>query len=386
MVTIMSKKSRREYLISIKKRYESSGKLEKKTILNEFCSCCGYNRKYAIRILNCTVNQKPAEKLIRKKKYDNEELKNYLLKTWKASNLPCGKRLKPIINIWLPKYIESGGKLTKENLQLLETISAATIDRILKPIRHRYKKKGLSTTKPGSIIRDLIPIRTNQCDEKRIGYLEADTVAHCGNNVAGMFTYSLNMVDIATGWSIQRAMWGKGEYGVLESLKTIEGTLPFKIKGFDSDNGSEFLNWPLLKYFKHRKSPVTYTRSRSYHKNDNAHIEGKNWTLIRQYLGYERFDNPKIVKLLNDFYRTEWYYFINFFLTSSKLIKKERVGSKIVKKYDKPQTPYERLLKFKEIDKDVKEVLRLQFKKLNPYDLEKQIQKKIGKIYALIWR
>jgi hypothetical protein len=386
MVTIMSKKSRREYLISIKKRYESSGKLEKKTILNEFCSCCGYNRKYAIRILNCTVNQKPAEKLIRKKKYDNEELKNYLFKTWKASNLPCGKRLKPIIDIWLPKYIESGGKLTKENLQLLETISAATIDRILKPIRHRYKKKGLSTTKPGSIIRDLIPIRTNQCDEKRIGYLEADTVAHCGNSVAGMFTYSLNMVDIATGWSIQRAMWGKGEYGVLEALKTIEGTLPFKIKGFDSDNGSEFLNWPLLKYFKHRKSPVTYTRSRSYHKNDNAHIEGKNWTLIRQYLGYERFDNPKIVKLLNDFYRTEWYYFINFFLTSSKLIKKERVGSKILKKYDKPQTPYERLLKFKEIDKDVKEVLRLQFKKLNPYDLEKQIQKKIGKIYALIWR
>jgi len=162
-----------------------------------------------------------------------------------------------------------------------------------------------------------------------------------------MFTYSLNMVDIATGWSIQRAMWGKGEYGVLEALRTIEGTLPFKIKGFDSDNGSEFLNWPLLRYFKNRKFPVTYTRSRSYHKNDNAHIEGKNWTLIRQYLGYERFDNPKIVKLLNEFYMTEWYYFINFFLPSSKLVHKERIGSKITKKYDKPQTPLERILRSK---------------------------------------
>ncbi len=382
----MSKKSRREYLISIKKRYESSGKLEKKTMLNEFCSCCGYNRKYAIRILNCTVSQKAVEKFIRKKKYDNEELKNYIFKTWQASNLPCGKRLEPIIKIWLPKYIESGERLTKENQQLLEEISAATIDRILKPIRYRYKKRGLSTTKPGSKIRDMIPIRTNQYDEKRIGYLEADTVAHCGTSIAGMFAYSVNMVDIATGWSIQRGMWGKGEYGVLEALKTIEGTLPFKIKGFDSDNGSEFLNWSLFKYFKHRKPPVTYTRSRPYHKNDNAHIEGKNWMLIRQYLGYERFDNPKIVNLLNELYRTEWYFFINFFLPSSKLIKKERIGSKIVKKYDKPQTPYERLLKCKEIDKDVKEVLRLQFKKLNPYNLEKQIQGKIRKIFALIWR
>ncbi len=214
-------------------------------------------------------------------------------------------------------------KTNEENIKLLLKISAATIDRLLKPIRHRYKKRGLSTTKPGSVIKEFIPIRTNQWDETRPAYLEADTVAHCGHSVAGMFTYSVNMVDLATGWSIQRAMWGKGEYGVLEALRTIEGTLPFKIKGFDSDNGSEFLNWPLLRYFKNRKFPVTYTRSRSYHKNDNAHIEGKNWTLIRQYLGYERFDNPKIVKLLNEFYMTEWYYFINFFLPSSKLVHKE---------------------------------------------------------------
>ncbi len=384
MVTIMSKKSRKEYLISIKKRYESSSKLEKKSILDEFCKSCDYNRKYAIRILNNTENQKSDQTYIRKKKYDNEELKDYILKTWKSSNLPCGKRLKPIIKIWLPKYLESGERLTSENIKLLMEISAATIDRIIKPLRHRYKKRGLSTTKPGSILKELIPIRTNQWDETRLGFIEADTVAHCGNSIAGMFVYSVNMVDIATGWSIQRAMWGKGEHGVLEALKTIECTLPFKIRGFDSDNGNEFLNWPILKYFKHRKFPVAYTRSRAYHKNDNAHIEGKNWTLIRQYLGYERFENPQLVKLLNEFYMNEFYYFINFFLPSSKLFEKKRIGSKILKKYDKPQTPLERLLNSEEINKDVKEVLRIQFKKLNPYKLEKQIQEKLRKIFALI--
>ncbi len=384
MVTIMSKESRREYLISIKKRYKTSSRTDKKTILDEFCNSCGYNRKYAIRVLNIKKKVKPIGIIERRKKYDNEELKSFIIKTWKASNLPCGKRLKPIIKIWLPKYIDSGEVISNEAKELLQQISAATIDRILKPIRHRFKKRGLSTTRPGSIIKNLIPLSTNQWDETRPGYLEADTVAHCGNSIAGMFVYTVNMVDIATGWSIQRAMWGKGEHGVLEALKTIESTLPFQIKGFDSDNGSEFLNWRLLKYFKHRKFPVTYTRSRSYHKNDNAHIEGKNWTLIRQYLGYARFENPKLVNLLNEFYMADFYNFINFFLPSSKLIIKERIGSKIVKRYDKPQTPYERLLKSKGIEKDVKEVLRLQFKKLNPYKLEKQIQEKLRKIFALI--
>lgn len=380
----MSKNTRREYLLSLRKRYNSSSKQEKKKILDEFSTNCGYNRKYSIRILNGKLNTESPEKRVRQKKYDSEELRDYIIKTWKASNLPCSKRLKPIINIWLPKFIESGERLTNETIKLLHEISAATIDRILKPIRHRYKKRGLSTTKPGSILKELIPIRTNQWDETRPGYLEADTVAHCGTSIAGMFVYSVNMLDIATGWSIQRATWGKGEMGVLEALKNIEGTLPFRIKGFDCDNGSEFLNWQMLKYFKHRKFPVEYTRSRSYHKNDNAHIEGKNWTLIRQYFGYERFDNPEIVKQLNELYSTEWYYFVNLFLPSSKLMEKKRIGSKIIKKYDKPKTPYERLLLTKEINKDVKEVLKVQFKKLNPYKLEKQIQEKIRNIFALL--
>jgi len=270
MVTLMCKNSRRKYLLSIAKRYKPSGKLEKKNILDEFCNTCGYNRKYAIRLLNSKDRKKKLKKFGRPKKYEGEEFRKFLLKTWKASNLPCGKRLKPIIKIWLPKYLESGENLSLETIKILMDVSAATIDRIFKPIRYWYKKRGLCTTKPGSIIRQLVPIKTNQWDENRPGFLEADTVEHCGTSVAGMFVYTVNMVDISSGWSIQRAVWGKGETGVLEALKNMEMTLPFKIRGFDSDNGGEFLNYQMLKYFKHRKFPVDYTRARAYHKNDNA--------------------------------------------------------------------------------------------------------------------
>ncbi len=272
----MGKNSRKEYLFSIRKRYKSLGKSEKKKILDEFCINCGYNRKYAIRILNQQIECSRKKKLGTPKKYDNPGIKEFLITTWKASNLACSRRLKSIITLWLPMYSE---RLTIEEVKLLKEISASTIDRIFKPIRNRYKKRGLSTTKPGSIIKELIPIRTNQWDESRVGYLEADTVAHCGNSTSGMFAYTVNMVDVASGWSIQRAVWGKGEAGVLDAIQNIETILPFKMRGFDCDNGSEFLNWHLLKYFKHRALPVEYTRSRAYHKNDNAHIEGKNWTL-----------------------------------------------------------------------------------------------------------
>jgi hypothetical protein len=200
----------------------------------------------------------------------------------------------------------------------------------MQPWRTKYSKRGLSTTKPGTILKKHIPVKTKQWDEEKPGFLEADTVAHCGDSVAGMFVYTLNCVDIATGWNQQRALWGKGEQGVLQAIQNIEKTLPFDILGFDCDNGSEFLNWHLLRYFSKRKQPIKFTRSRAYHKNDNAHIEGKNWTHIRQYLGYQRFDNIELVDLLNDLYTKEWNLYFNFFIPSVKLINKVRDGSKII--------------------------------------------------------
>lgn len=381
----MSKNARKEYLESIRLRYLQSDKSQKALILDEFCKNCGYNRKYAIRILNKAINQEPGchRRPGRPVEYDNAEMKEFLKMTWKAANLPCSKRLKAMIPIWLPKYEQTYGFLSDEAEKLARNISPATIDRLLGGIRRRYNKRGFSTTKPGGIIKEFVPIKTDQWDETRPGFLEADTVAHCGSSMAGMYVFSLDMVDIATGWTFQRALWGKGEKGVLEAMKDIESIIPFRILGFDSDNGSEFLNWHLLKYFKHRPNPVQYTRSRPYHKNDNAHVEEKNWTHIRQYLGYQRFDKPEIVRLLNNLYTKGWYKFMNFFLPSVKLISKERIGSRIVKKHDEPKTPFQRIIESAYIANEIKNELKREFKKLNPYVLEREIKQKIKQIMEI---
>jgi len=176
----------------------------------------------------------------------------------------------------------------------MNSLSSATIDRLMAPMRGKARKYGLCTTKPGSLLKQHIPIATYQWDKTRPGFLEADTIAYYGTSTEGMFVFTVNCVDIATGWREQRAVWGKGEKGVLEALKDIEQKLPFLILGFDCDNGSEFLNWHLHKYFTKRKNPVSYTRSRPYHKNDIAHVEEKNWTIARQYIGYQRLEKPHL--------------------------------------------------------------------------------------------
>jgi hypothetical protein len=273
--------------------------------------------------------------------------------------------------------------LSKKNEKLLREISSATIDRILKKFRGKYKKRGLCTTRPGSIIRELIPIKTDQWDEKRPGNIEVDLVAHCGTSVSGDYINTLNVVDIATGWTSQRAVWGKGEFNTFKAMREIELTLPFKIKSFDSDNGKEFLNYRLIKYFKHRTEPVHFTRARAYNKNDNSHIEEKNWTIVRQYIGYDRLDKTAQLEMLNNLYREKLNYFINYFLPSVKLISKQRIGARIKKKYDKPKTPFQKLFESKYIDRDKKlELLRI-FDRLNPFKLQESIKKGISSIVKL---
>lgn len=289
----------------------------------------------------------------------------------------CSKRLKSTIPLWLSHY---KAELSEESRELLLKISASTIDRILEPIRNKYKRLGLATTKPGSLIKKQVPIKTNQWDERKPGFIEADTVAHCGNSIAGQFAYTVNTVDIATGWIESRAIWGKGQKGCFEAIMSIEESLPFKIRGFDSDNGGEFLNWHLLSYFTKRKKPVEYTRSRSYQKNDNAHIEGKNWTHIRQYLGYMRFDDPIIVNLMNDLYENEWSYFFNFFIPSVKLISKERIDAKHIRKHDMPKTPLERLLECGKLKRNEKQRLIKISKSIDPFKLQKIVEMKIKNI------
>jgi len=199
----------------------------------------------------------------------------------------------------------------------------------------------------------------------------------------GTFVYTIDTVDIATGWTEQRAVWGKGEQAVMEQIKNIESALPFTLLGFDSDNGSEFLNHHLLRHFQHRKKPVQFTRSRSYHKDDNAHVEQKNWTHVREWLGYHRFDRQEFVPLLNNLYTSEWRLFHNFFCPSMKLISKNRVASKTIKVYDRPKTPFQRLLDSPHIPNTVKQSLTKQFQGLNPFLLRQAMENQMRMIFNL---
>lgn len=376
----MSNKAKKEYLLEIRKRYFSSSKAEKKIILDEFCKVCGYNRKYAIRLINSNQNKNDKlKKPGRPKKYNHPDILAFLKQLWICSNLVCSKRLKVMIPLWLPFYQKP---LSVQTKSLLLSISPATIDRVLSKIKRKYKKFGLSTTKPGSLLKKHIPIKTNQWDQSRPGFIEADTVAHCGSSVSGSFIYTVNLTDIATGWTESRATWGKGKTGVFEAIKDIEASLPFKILGFDSDNGNEFLNAFLLSYLTKRK--IQFTRSREYQKNDNAHIEQKNWTHIRQYLGYHRFDNPQILPLLNQLYANDWSLFFNFFLPNTKLIEKRRVGSKIIKIHDLPKTPLQRILESQFIKSSTKKKLTKLFNSLNPFLLQKSIKEQITTILNLL--
>jgi len=381
----MSPRSKREYVDAVHRRYKNASRSERTIILNELCATCGYNRKYAIRLLRGFkrfTKPKP-RKRGKPAVYQKDDILVPLRRIWLEANLPCSKRLQVILPLWLPGYGQYFGQLSEEVTNALLSISPATIDRLLKPVRIQYKKRGRSTTKPGTLLRKQIPILTNQWNESRPGFLEADTVAHCGESLSGMFAYTIDTVDIATTWTEQRATWGKGETGVLKQIEDIEKALPFPLLGFDSDNGSEFLNRTLFKHFTKRKHPVQFTRSRAYHKDDNAHVEQKNWTHVRQWLGYQRLDNPLTVPLLNDLYRREWRTFHNFFCPSVKLLDKQRVGSKTIKRYDSPKTPYQRVLESPHIPQETKNAMTKYLETLNPFLLKKTIEEKLKKISSL---
>lgn len=252
----MSPQSKQEYFEALHKRYNETSRKEKTVIIDEYYAVCGYHRKHAIRRLKGYKRfTKPKQKKRGKPSvYKKEAIISPLKQIWLTANLPCSKRLKAIIPAWLPKYNEYFGQLAEDVNKALPAISPSTIDRILKPVRIQYQKRERSTTKPGTLLKKQIPINTNQWDQACPGFLEADTVAHCGDSLLGMFAYTIDFVDIATGWTEQRAVWGKGEKGVLEQIKDVEKMLPFPLLGFDSDNGSEFLNYHLFRHFTERKA------------------------------------------------------------------------------------------------------------------------------------
>jgi hypothetical protein len=376
--------SRREYLEAIRNRYRKASRKEKSIILSEFCATCGYNRKYAIRLLRkkplSATNRKPGPAFL----YDKESLLVPLKRIWFATDQMCSKKLKAAIPLWLPFYEEEYDPLPPNVRQKILDMSPATIDRLLKPLRAIYKK-GRCSTKPGTLLKNQIPIKTHNWDVTRPGYFEADTVAHCGNSMAGDFVFSLTFTDIFSGWTENRAVWCKGSQGVLRQVKNIEERIAFPILGFDCDNGSEFLNHHLVSYFTDRpKAPVQFTRSRPYRKNDNAFVEQKNWTHVRQLLGYDRFDNPDLVPVINDLYVNEWSLFTNYFCPTLKLKEKQRINSRYSKKYEAPQTPYQRILDSVDVSNEAKGTLVAVYNSLNPFKLKRKIDDKLKSIFHIV--
>lgn len=373
--------SKKEYLEKIRWRYRHSGKRGKSKILDEFCAVCSYERKYAIKLLGrnrSRILKRPGPK----PKYGAEVL--VVLKTiWLAADQMCSKRLKSALELWLPYYEQSYGVLELDLREKLLQLSRGTIDRLLKAVRVKYRGKGLCGTKPGSLLKNQIPIRTDNWDIMTPGFMEADTVAHCGESMAGSFIWSITFTDIFSSWTENRAVWNKGAQGVITQVNDIEDKLPFELFGFDCDNGSEFLNHHLWSYFVDRKKPVQFTRSRAYKKNDNAHVEQKNWTHVRQLLGYDRFEKPQIVDLLNDLYTKECSAYQNFFCPSVKLVEKKRIGSKYQKRYDAPQTPYQRLLGAGTLSEEKILKLAQTFAQLNPFDLKTAIERKLKVIFHI---
>jgi hypothetical protein len=375
--------TRREYLAAIRNRYRKASRKEKSIILGEFCATCGYNRKYAIRLLRKKDGDPSHRKPGPAFRYDKELLLVPLKRIWFATDQMCSKKLKAALPLWLPFYEGEFAPLLPDTRQKLLDMSPATIDRLLKPLRAIYKK-GRCSTKPGTLLKNQIPIKTHNWDVTRPGYFEADTVAHCGNSIAGDYVFSLTFTDIFTGWTENRAVWGKGSQGVLRQIRDIEEKIAFPILGFDCDNGSEFLNHHLVRYFTVRpKTPVQFTRSRPYRKNDNAFVEQKNWTHVRQLLGYDRFDNPDLVPLVNDLYVNEWSLFNNYFCPTLKLKEKQRINSRYIKKYEPPQTPYQRLLDSVDVSNEAKRTLETVYISLNPFKLKRKIDDKLKAIFHL---
>ncbi len=314
----MSKNEKFAYRKRIKMRYDRGSKEEKSRILEEFCEVCSYNRKYAIRLLNGPFvwsTKKPG----RVSKYEEPGFLKVLKQLWFDTDQLCSKKLKRVLPEWEGFFEQEHGQIPEEIREKLYAISPATIDRVLKPTRVKYGK-GRSGTKPGTLLRTQIPIRTDFWDATCPGYLEADTVAHCGISLAGDFIWSLTITDIYSGWTECRAVWNKGAHGVIEQIKDIEQSLTFPMLAFDSDNGSEFLNFHLVKYFCERKTVVPFTRSRPYHKNDNAHVEQKNWSHVRQLLGYQRLGNPECLSFINHLYKNVWSAYQNHFIPTFKLL------------------------------------------------------------------
>lgn len=380
---MMSLKSKSELLEVVRPRYLKASKFEKQKILDEFTSAAGYHRKHAIRVLK---NQVQVQNHLNRKTKTYKtiyrgEVVQALEQIWEIYGQICSKRLQP----FLPEAVKvlercKEIELSKDTKELLLKISSASIDRCLRPIRIK-SPHGLSTTKPGSLLKNLIPVRTfTEWDEERPGFMEIDLVAHCGNTPEGQYLNTLTCTDISTGWTDVTALPRRSQEAVSEAIHRMRQRLPFPLLGIDSDNGSEFINDLLYRYCLDEK--ITFTRSRPYKKNDQAHVEQKNWSVVRHTVGYDRWETDQEFAILESIH-ADLRLYINSFQPSFKLIAKERIGNKTIKRYDTAKTPYQRVLERIDISLEAKARLMNLYVQLNPAELRQSIDQKTAKLWKI---
>jgi len=365
-------------VVSLSSEYKKASWKMRKQMIDQLVLVTGYRRDYASHVL-LHPPIVPKKKLKRKVKSKYGVIVSPLTKIWGISNFASGKRLVGM----LPSYIETLTRdkeifLADKQKELLFTVSAATIERLIQPERKKVFGKGKTTTKPGTLLKHQIPIHVfTRWNDRKPGFGEIDLVAHCGVTVKGHFAYTLDFID--TNWDECVAFLGKGENAAMGAIQVIRKRLPFSLLGIDSDNGEEFINWELYRWC--RKEEITFTRCREYHKNDQAHVEEKNWSVVRRYTGYKRFETQEQVDLLNKLYGQLRLYF-NFFQATLKLERKERVHGKVKRIYPKAKTPYLRVLEHKDIPETNKAKLREQYQTLNPAKLLRHIQEITDQLHA----
>jgi hypothetical protein len=375
----MTRGSVLEYTGAVRNRYRSTNRREKGKILDEFVKVTGYHRKAAIRLLR----RSEAQQVMRRgRPACYGVVRQPLRAIWEASDRLCSKRLQPflpeMVNV-LRQHGEQQIDASREGL--LCRMSSATIDRLLRPCRKLGGRRSLSTTRPGSLLKSLIPIRTfADWQENKPGFLEVDLVAHCGESTEGFYLNTLCAVDVASGWSECLPVWGKGQVRVRSAVHRISQRLPFTLLGVDSDNGSEFINQCFYTYCRQEK--LTFTRSRSYKKNDSCHVEQKNGNVVRRLVGYDRYTSRAAYQCLERLYYTVRLY-LNFFQPTMKLVSKTRHGARVHKVYETAQTPYQRLLQLGVLNEAKLAEMAATYRGLNPVLLLKQINGNLEQLWRL---
>jgi hypothetical protein len=378
---MMSRTSKCELVAALRPRYTLGNRTTKQRVLDELVVATGYHRKYAIQLLNHPPIRRPPKRRASRSKYDGL-VRAALEQIWRTANCICSKRLVPA----LPTFVESLErhgelKLDADTRQRLLALSPATADRLLQRSRRGSKPHGLATTKPGTLLKQAIPVRTfAQWDDAQPGFMEVDLVAHCGDSTRGEYLNSLDMIDVKTRWVELYGLSNRSQATVQAAIITCRRRLPYPLRGLDSDNGAEFINAGLKHYCE--QEHITFTRCRPYKKNDQAYVEQKNWTAVRQTVGYDRYEGQAACEALNALYQPLRLY-LNFFQPVMVLREKTRQGAKVKKRYDTAKTPYQRVLDSPEVPEEVKARLRQLYLTLNPAALLRQIEARQQALWKL---